>query len=433
MKGFLKKALTAAVCAAMVGCSSGKSGAASSAASSAASGSAEGTIIVKDNKIGVILVGDENEGYTAAHMEGISKAAKELGIDEGSIIWKYNIGETQDCRDAAVDLADQGATLIISNSYGHQTFMQEVASEFPSLTFVSMTGDTAAGSGLDNFKNAFNQTYQSRYVSGVVAGMKLAELIADGKVSKEATPEAYEGDDIKIGYVGAYPYAEVVSGYTAFFLGVRSVVENVTMRVEYTNSWADLTKEAETANSLIAQGCVIISQHADTTGAPSAIQAAFDAGKVVYSVGYNVSMLEVAPTAALTSASNDWSVYYKYAFEKFLAGEDSLMPADWSEGYETGAVCVTELGQSCAEGTAEKVAEIEAAIKAGTLNVFDTATFTVGGEHIDDSYGVDLNFDGTPDIYPVEGGVFYESATSKGFRSAPYFSIRIDGIVEAGQ
>ncbi len=404
-------------------------GSTGSVSSSSVGSEAGGTI---SGKIGVILVGDENEGYTAAHMEGIATAAKALGIPDNQIIWKYNIGETQDCEDAAVDLVDQGATLVVSNSYGHQTFMETVASNNPDVTFIAMTGDGAATSGLSNFKNAFNQTYQSRYVSGVVAGMKLAELVADGTVSKEATPDAYVGDDIKIGYVGAFPYAEVVSGYTAFYLGVKSVVENVHMFVEYTNSWADLTKEAETANSLIAKGCVIISQHADTTGAPSAIQSAFESGKVVYSVGYNVSMLSVAPDAALTSASNDWSVYYTYAFSKWLDGNSLGIATDWSEGYDTGAVCITELGKSVAEGTEEKVAEVEDAIKSGTLNVFDSAAFTVGGEMIDDELMVDLDFDGNGDIKPVEDGIFYESNTKAGFRSAPYFSLRIDGIEEAG-
>lgn len=425
MKKFLTTALALAMTATLAGCS-GNSG------SAAAPSNTDGSAAAVSGKIGVILVGDENEGYTAAHMEGISKAAAELGIPEDAIIWKYNIGETQDCKDAAVDLVGTGATMVISNSYGHQSFMQEAASENPDVTFISMTGDTAADSGLANFKNAFNQTYQSRYVSGVVAGMKLKELVDNGTVTKEAMPDAFTGDDIKVGYVGAFPYAEVVSGYTAFYLGVRSIVPNVHMYVEYTNSWADQTKEAETANSLIAKGCVIISQHADTTGAPSAIQAALDNGKTVYSVGYNVSMLAVAETAALTSSSNDWSVYYKYAFSQWLEGKAMDIATNWSEGYETGAVCITELGKSCAEGTDAKVAEVEAAIKDGSLKVFDTSTFTVGGKTLTEEDGVDVTFDGVADLFPIKDGAFFESDVASGFPSAPYFSFRIDGIEESG-
>ena len=430
MKKILTSALSLILAASMIGCSSGTP--ATNDNDSTDETKEETTETVTSGKIGVIYVGDDNEGYTAAHIEGIHAAAKALGIPEENIIEKFEIGETQDCKEAAVDLAESGATMIISNSYGHQSYMQEAAAEYPDVTFISMTGDTAANSGLPNFKNAFNQTYQSRYVSGVVAGMKLKELVDNGTVTKDKMPDAFVGDDIKIGYVGAFPYAEVVSGYTAFYLGVKSIVENVHMYVEYTNDWASQTKEAETANSLVAKGCVIISQHADTTGAPSTIESALASGKTVYSVGYNVSMLAVAPKAALTSASNDWSVYYTYAFKEWLDGKAMDIATDWSEGYDTGAVCITELGESVAEGTAEKVAEVEAAIKDGSLNVFDASTFTVGGEKIDDKTGVDLDFDSTADIFPVKNGVFYESDTKNGMRSAPYFSLRIDGIEEAG-
>ena len=213
----------------------------------------------KKLKIGVILVGDENEGYTYAHMVGIQQAAKANGLSDDQIIWKYSVGETQDCYDQAVDLVEQGCTAVFSNSYGHQQFMQQAASEYPDVQFVAATGDTAALSGLSNFSNAFTKVYESRYVSGIVAGMKLAELEAAGQIPAES----YKDGKVLIGYVGAYPYAEVVSGFTAFFLGVKSVFENVTMEVIYTNSWFNLVAEGETANTLMADHCVIIGQHAD--------------------------------------------------------------------------------------------------------------------------------------------------------------------------
>ena len=367
-------------------------------------------------KIGVILIGDENEGYTYAHIEGITSAAKELGIADDQIIWKYTIPEDAICTETALDLADQGCTLIVSNSYGHQSFMEEAAKQVPDVQFVSMTGDGAAKSGLDNFANAFTYVYESRYVSGVVAGMKLAELVADNKL----TEANYDGENIKIGYVGAYPYAEVVSGYTAFYLGIKSIVPNVVMDVTYTNSWFDIINEGAAAEALMARGCVIIGQHADSTGAPSAVQAALEKGTVAYSVGYNVDMLSVAPQAALTSATNNWGVYYKYLFSAMMNGED--VATDWAAGYNEGAVAITTLGESCAEGTAEKVAEVEKAIHDGTLHVFDTATFTVGGETLT-SYDKSYGFEGNE---LISDGYFHESE----LRSAPAFDIRIDGITE---
>lgn len=365
-------------------------------------------------KIGVILVHDENTGYDAAHIDGIKAGAAAAGISEDSIIWKYNISEDETCYDTAIDLVEQGCNYIFSDSYGHQSYMQQAASENPDVTFVSMTGDMAALSGLANFKNAFPHTFESRYVSGVVAGMKLKELMDAGTVT-----------DPYIGYVGAYPYAEVVSGYTAFFLGVQSQVPDAHMDVIYTNSWYDPTAEAEAANALMAKGAHIISQHADSTGAPSAVQTALDAGSVVYCVGYNIDMLSVAPTAALTSAQNNWGVYYTYAFKAAMAGEDIM--TDWSEGYAAGANMISALGESCAAGTAEKVAEVEAAIKDGTLNVFDCSKFTVGGQTVTSYLAIDTDGDWVGDTgEAIENGIFYESK----LRSAPYFGLRIDGITE---
>ena len=378
-----------------------------------------GDAVGTDIKIGVVLIGDENEGYTYSHIKGIQEATKALGISESNIIWKYSIPEDESCYDACVDCVDQGCQIVITNSYGHQSFCLLAAEEYPDVQFVAMTGDTARANGLDNFHNAFTGIYQARYVSGVVAGMKIAELVNDGKL----TDKNYSDGKVKVGYVGAYPYAEVVSGYTAFFLGIQSVYPDVTMEVQYTNSWFDITAEGTAAESLMADGCVIIGQHADSTGAPAAVQAAQDAGTVAYSVGYNIDMLSVAPTAALTSATNDWGAYYTYAFNCLLSGEE--IATDWCKGYDDNAVGITELGESCAEGTADKVAEVEAALKDGSLQVFDCSKFTVNGEH-PTSIMIDMDGDFEGDTEGVKDGVFQEST----LRSAPGFTARIDGITE---
>ncbi len=387
-----------------------------------------------DLKIGVILVGDDTEGYTKAHMDGINAAAKELGIPESNVIYRYKVGETSACSEAAQDLIAQGCKAIFSNSYGHQTYMAEVAKDYPDVTFVAMTGDFAAISGLKNFKNAFTRVYESRYVSGVIAGLKLKELIDGGKLTKAAQPKSFdENGNVRIGYVGAFPYAEVVSGYTAFYLGVKSVVSNVVMEVIYTSSWFDIDKEAAAAEALVANGAVIIGQHADSTGAPAAVQKLLNNGTICYSVGYNVDMLETAPTAALTSATNTWEVYYKHAFECLQKGTD--IETDWAKGYSDSAVAITKLGPSCAAGTDAKVAETEKALKNGTLHVFDTKTFTVNGKNIT-TYSVNPSYidwaAGGKEVYhgdnfeAIKDGYFDESS----WRSAPYFDIRIDGITE---
>nr|WP_326216390.1 BMP family ABC transporter substrate-binding protein [uncultured Oscillibacter sp.] len=375
-----------------------------------------------DVKIGLICVHDVNSGYDAAHIEGLTAACEELGIDvDSQVVFKYNIAEDQNCYDAAVDLAEQGCNIIFSDSYGHQTYMLQAARDYSDITFVSCTGDQAGVAGLDNFKNIFPYTYESRYVSGVVAGMKLKELMDAGTVT-----------DPYVGYVGAFPYAEVVCGYTAFLLGIQSIVPEAHMDVQYTNSWYDPVAEGEAANTLMARGCVIIGQHADSTGAPSAVQEAQDKGTVAYSVGYNIDMLSVAPTAALTSAQNNWSVLYKATLEKFIAGEE--IPADYATGHANNAVMISALGESCAEGTQEAVDAAWAGIDDGSLKVFDTSKFTVGGQTVTEyevNFSIidfatgDVVFEG-PTENVIADGAFQESVC----RSAPYFDLRIDGITE---
>ena len=383
-------------------------------AACADTGDKDGKLDAASIKIGAILVHDENSGYDMAHIEGILGAAKALGIPEANISFKYNIPEDASCADAAADLADNGCQIIFSDSYGHQTYMQQVAKDFPNVTFVACTGDQAATCGLSNVKNIFPYTYESRYVSGVVAGMKLKEMLDSGVAT-----------DAHVGYVGAFPYAEVVSGYTAFFLGIRSVVPEAHMDVMYTNSWYDPVKENEAAIALMGKGAVIIGQHADSTGAPSAVQAELDKGNVAYSVGYNIDMLEVAPQAALTSAQNVWSVLYKATLEKFLAGEE--VPTDFACGIAQGAQQISKLGPNVAAGTQEAVDAAWKGIKDGSLKVFDTSKFTVGGETVTTALALDTDGDWVNDTAEaIKDGAFEESV----HRSAPYFALRIDGITE---
>lgn len=364
---------------------------------------------VSEMKVGFIYVGDEQEGYTYAHMIGMDDMKAACGLSDDQVICKYNIPEDESCYDAAVDLAEQGCQIIFANSFGHEDYMIQAASEYPDVQFCHATGYQAADCGLDNMHNFFTSVYQSRYVSGIVAGMKLAELYG-------------EDTDAKLGYVGAYSYAEVISGYTAFYLGVKSVCPNVTMEVKYTGSWADQALEKETAEALIANGCVLISQHADTTGAAAGCEA-----NEVYDVGYNVSMLDAAPNYALTSASIKWGPYYTYATNCVINGE--TIDTDWCQGYEDGAVCITELGAACAEGTQEAVDAAWAAIVDGSLHVFDTSTWTVNGETITTTATEDLEetYHGLEYISP--DGYFMESELA----SAPAFSFIIDGITELNQ
>ena len=361
-------------------------------------------------KVGFIFLHDENSTYDLNFMNAAKEACANLGLSEDQYIFKTNIDETQECYDAACELADAGCDIIFADSFGHEAFMMEAAKEFPEVQFCHATGTNAHTAGLDNFHNAFASIYEGRYLAGIAAGMKLNEMIDAGE---------FTADEAKIGYVGAFTYAEVVSGYTSFFLGARSVCPTVTMEVTFTGSWYDETAEKEGANKLIANGCKLISQHADSMGAPTACELAG-----VPNVSYNGSTVDACPNTFIVSSRIDWAPYYEYVINAVKNGE--TIDADWTGTLATGSVVLTDINeQAAAEGTAEAIADAKAKLEDGTLFVFDTANFTVEGKTLD-SYMADVDSDAAyeKDTEVIENGIFMESK----FRSAPYFDLQIDGI-----
>lgn len=359
-------------------------------------------------KAGFILLHDENSTYDLNFLNAAKEACENMGIE---YVIKTNIPEGQECYEAACELADSGCNFIFADSFGHEDYMIEAAKEFPDVEFCHATGTKAHTSELDNFHNAFASIYDGRYLAGVIAGMKLNEMIDAGTISEE---------EAKMGYVGAYTYAEVISGYTSYFLGARSVCPSVTMEVTFTGSWYDETAEKEGANKLIENGCVLISQHADSMGAPTACETAG-----VPNVSYNGSTATACPNTFLVSSKINWAPYFEYAMG--CVAEDTDIATDWCGSLETGSVELTALGTAVAEGTEEALEAVKADLIAGNVHAFDTATFTVGGEALA-SYEADVDTDAdyTPDHEVVMDGYFHESGEE--FRSAPYFDVQIDGI-----
>ena len=365
---------------------------------------------VADVKLGFIFLHDENSTYDLNFMNGAKEAVAALGLTEDQYIFRTNIPEGQECYDAACELADAGCNIIFADSFGHEDYMIQAAKEFPEVQFCHATGTKAHTEGLSNYHNAFAAIYEGRYLAGVVAGLKLNEMIENG---------AFTAEEAKMGYVGAFTYAEVQSGYTSFFLGAKSVCPTVTMDVTFTGSWYDETAEKEAANRLIGNGAKLISQHADSMGAPTACETAG-----VPNVSYNGSTVAACPNTFLVSSRINWAPYYEYVVNCVKNGE--AMPADWTGTIASGSVVLTDINEAaCAAGTAEKLAEVKADIESGKLHVFDVSTFTVEGKPLD-SYmaDVDTDPDYTPDTEVVENGYFNESAK----RSAPYFNVGIDGI-----
>ena len=360
-----------------------------------------------DFKAGFIFLHDENSTYDLNFINAAKQACENLGVTP---IIKTNIDESNDCYEAAADLADQGCGFIFADSFGHEDFMIQAAQEFPDVQFSHATGTQAHTKGLANFHNAFASIYEGRFLAGVAAGMKLNEMIESGKITAE---------EAKIGYVGAFTYAEVISGYTSFYLGAKSICPTATMEVQFTGSWYDETAEKEAATLLINDKCVLISQHADSMGAPTACE---NAG--VPDVSYNGSTKDACPNTFIVSSRIDWTPYLEYAIKAAMNGEE--IDADWTGTLETGSVALTEVNTDvAAPGTVEKMEEVKAGLADGSIRVFDTATFTVGGENLT-SYQADVDSDAnyTPDTEVIADGYFHESE----FRSAPYFDLRIDGI-----
>ena len=367
-------------------------------------------VVPADFKVGFIFLHDSSSTYDLNFINAANEATQAFGFSSEQVKIRTGVDESIDCYNTARDLVEEGCDLIFADSFGHEQYMVNAAKDFPSVQFFHATGVKAHTEQLPNYHNAFASIYEGRYLAGVAAGMKLNEMIAAGKFS---------ADQAKIGYIGAFTYAEVISGYTSFYLGARSVCPSATMDVTFTGSWYDVTAESNAAKNLIQRGCKLISQHADSMGAPSACE---EAG--IPNVSYNGSTIEACPNTFIISSRINWTPYMKYIIAKTIKGES--VDYDFVGTLKNGSVALTELnGDVMAKGTKEKIEEVRAQLIAGTLHVFDTSKFTVDGVHLD-SYLADVDDYGdyVGETEAISDGYFHESE----YRSAPYFDLTIDGI-----
>ena len=419
----MKKALATLLAASMVfslaACGSSSTADTTAAAEESseageASESTEATGETTDVKVGMVCIGNDNMAYDRNFYMAADAAKEELAKKGINVEWVYTYDHPEgdvvaaDCE----ELADAGCAAVILNSYGMEPAMLTVAADYPDTVFCSLTNEASRSDSLENTVNAFPSIYEGRYLAGIAAGMKLNEMIANGDITE---------DQAVMGYVGAYTYSEVVSGYTAFYLGAKSVCPSVTMLVEFIGSWGDPAVEAQTAQDLIDRGAVLISQHSDATTPATTAQE-----NGVYSVGYNISMIDVAPESSIISSRIDWTNYFVYVIETIVNG--GKVDQDYMQhGVADGDIVLTELNDNiAAEGTAEAIAEAEEKIKSGELHVFDTSTFTVDGKTLESSLiDMDADFDASDDeTDAVSDGYYHESY----YKSAPSFSEKIDGI-----
>ena len=391
-------------------------------------GNGDGDATAAKVKVGFITLHDENSTYDKNFIDAAKEACANLGLVENEDYFiKTNVGETEQCAEVAADLVDAGCNIIFADSFGHEPYMIEVAKANPEVQFCHSAGTRAHTEGLANYHNAFASIYEGRYLAGIAAGLKLNAMIEAGK---------FTADEAKMGYVGAFTYAEVVSGYTSFYLGAKSVCPTVTMEVTFTGSWYDETLEKEGAEKLIQRGCKLISQHADSLGAPTACE---NAG--VPNVSYNGSTQAACPNTYIISSRINWAPYYEYAIKAVMDG--TAIDVDWTGTLATNSVVLTDLNTTvAAEGTAEAIAAATEKLEKGEIHVFDCSTFTTKADdkmnefkvdylkvdadgHIT-SYMADVDTDQayTGDTEVVHDGYFAESEK----RSAPYFDLEIDGI-----
>ena len=407
---------------ALAGCKNGDDTATTTGAQKTdATGDSE-TVDYSDIKIGFIFLHDDKSTYDLNFMNAAKEVQQTLGLSDDQVIFKYPVDESSACYDAAADLADQGCNIVFADSFGHEAFMIQAAKEFPDVQFCHATGTKAHTEGLSNYHNAFASIYEGRFLAGIAAGMKLNEMIDAGTITAEQAV---------MGYVGAFPYAEVVSGYTSFFLGARSVCPSVTMMVDFTGSWYSVDSERDVANSLMDKGAVLISQHADSMGAPSACEA-----RNVPNVSYNGSTVESCPNTFIVSSTLNLVPYFEYIIN--CVAKDETIATDWTGTIATGSVVLTEINEkAAAAGTKEAIESAIEKLEKGEIKVFATDTFTVSGANVTDNMTVDeeghitaykADVDDMGDFVPetdvVSDGCFHESEK----RSAPYFDINIDGI-----
>lgn len=377
-----------------------------------------GGISKDDLKVGLICLHDETSTYDKNFIDAFKAACSEKGIKTENVFVRTGIGEDDACYNTAAELADLGCNLIFADSFGHEPYIIKAAKEFKDVQFCHATGVKAHTEGVKNYHNAFASIYEGRYLAGYAAGLKL-NTMKDKAVN----------NNFKVGYVGAFPYAEVKSGYTSWFLGLQAALDTgytATMDVTFTRSWYDFEGEKTAANTLISRGCVLISQHADSMGAPQACETAN-----VPNVSYNGSTATACPNTFIVSSRIDWAPYYKYCIDCMIDGKTIKTDYTGTLGstLSNGSVCLTDLGTAAAEGSLTKIEAVAAKLRDGSLKVFDCSKFTVNGENIT-TYKADVDDDGTftgeTEVIKKDGDVTYFAESE--FRSAPYFDIDIDGI-----
>jgi basic membrane protein A and related proteins len=249
------------------------------------------------------------------------------------------VAEGADAERVIRDLATTGSKLIFTTSFGFMEPTLKVAKEFPEVKFVHISGYKTAA----NVANVNARFYEGRYLAGYLAG----------KSSKNGVA----------GYVAAFPIPEVLQGINAFTLGMRQANPKAQVKLIWTASWFDPSRETEAAKTLIAQGADVLTHHNDS-GATA--MAAETAGIKV--IAYNSDMKTLAPKAQLAAVTHHWDAYYIKSAQQVQAGTWKTS-SEWN-GMNVGAVKLTALAASVPKEVRNTLNGFEKSIKDGKKAIF---------------------------------------------------------------
>lgn len=278
-------------------------------------------------------------GWTYMHEQGRLMLEETFG-DGIETSFVENVPEGPDSERVIRNFAQQGFDLIITTSFGYMDPTITVASEFPDIQFVHISGFKNA----DNVSTVFGRMYQPRYLSGIAAG---------------ATTESNI-----IGYVAAFPIPEVLRGINAFTLGVRAANPDAEVRVVWTNTWFDPPQEKAAAEALLAAGADVLAQHQDTTEPQ---KAAADAEG--FSISYNSVMLDFVGETVLTGPIWNWGTKYVSIVEEVMAGEYEGNESYWGS-MANGVIDLAPFSPLVEEDTIAMIEEQRELIISGEWDVF---------------------------------------------------------------
>lgn len=315
-------------------------------------------------KVGFLYENDGGSPYTYNFL--IAQGALERQLDERVEVLSRSNVLVNETEEPLRELVKQGCGIIFAVTESDQ--VAKVAAACPQVQFCQVSQPGGAGETPSNFHTFNAQMAPARYVAGVAAGMKLREMIDAGELS---------ADQALVGYVGAAAEPQVISGFTAFLIGVRTAAPEARMLVKYAGAWCDYSREKAAAEALIQAGCRVIANETHTIGPVVACEEAA-AQRTMLLIGNDQSTLDLAPASTLVSLRSNWIPYVVGAAQAVLDGraierqvKGVANGSDLSAGFDQEWVQMLELNSLvAAQGTQERIDRLVDQLRRGRLNVF---------------------------------------------------------------